>query len=244
MATKDQLDPASPIGQVVTQLDAVIHPRRRSDGLRVFAQMYREVTELVGIRLAARRFANAGFVERLDVIFAELFLDVPRAMAGRRPVEKAWEPLVERRHERLFPVQFALAGMNAHINHDLAVALVRTCRELEITPTTPGIRNDYDQVNAILAERVRPIRQAFLDETVVRYGEPLSPLADIVGNFSIEKAREAAWISAQTLWAVRDIPIVRDRARETLSRTIGLVSRQLLVSFDPLGQLTVRPESP
>jgi hypothetical protein len=223
---------------VVGRLDGVIRPLPRSDGIRVFAEMYRDVTELVGARLAEGRFANDEFVETLDVIFAELFLDVPQALASRSPVEKAWQPLVERRGEPLFPVQFALAGMNAHINHDLAVAVVHTCGRLGLTPDTRGLRADYDQVNAILAERVRPIRQAFLDEIVVRYGSSLSPLADIIGNFSIEKAREAAWISAETLWAVRGIPLVRDHARATLSRTIGLVSRQLLVPFDPLGQLS------
>ena len=36
---------------------------------------------------------------------------------------QAWAPLVERRATRgVLPIQFALAGMNAHINHDLALA--------------------------------------------------------------------------------------------------------------------------
>ena len=32
------------------------------------------------------------------------------------------------------PVQFALAGMNAHINHDLPLAVVSTCSALATAP--------------------------------------------------------------------------------------------------------------
>lgn len=231
------LDPRSPIGLVVAELDDVISSRGPHDGVRVFAAMYREVTELIGVRLAEGRFADAAFAERLDVVFAGLFLDVPRAIARRRPVEKAWDPLVERCAVRLFPVQFALAGMNAHINHDLALAVVATCHDLGTTPDAPGLRDDYETVNDILAERVRPIRQSFLDQAVVQHGAPLSPLADLVGNFSLDKARDAAWVSAQTMWALRHVPFARDAAQMALSRTVGLVSRHLLVDFDPLEQL-------
>lgn len=238
MAGTTPLDPHSPIGQVVAELDDVISSRNSNDGIRVFAAMYRDVTELIGIHLAEGRFADAAFVERLDVVFAGLFLDVPRAMSRRRSVEKAWEPLVEKCATRLFPVQFALAGMNAHINHDLALAVVTTCRDLGTTPDAAGLWEDYDAVNTVLAERVRSVRQSFLDEAVVEHGAALSPLADLIGNFSVEKARDAAWVSAQTLWALRHVPFVRDAAQATLSRTVGLVSRHLLVHFDPGQQLS------
>lgn len=236
MAGTTPLDPLS-IGRVVAELDDVVSSRSPQDGIGVFAAVYRDVTELIGVRLAEGRFTDATFVERLDVVFADLFLDVPRSVAGDRPVEKAWEPLVERCGERLFPVQFALAGMNAHINHDLALAVVATCLELDTTPDAAGLREDYEAVNAVLAERVRSVRQSFLDEVVVQHGAALSPLADLIGNFSVDMARDAAWVSAQTLWALRHVPFVRDAARLTLSRTVGLVSRHLLVRFDPWGQL-------
>jgi len=38
------------------------------------------------------------------------------------------------------PIQFALAGMNAHINHDLPVAIVSTCTELASSPAAGTVR--------------------------------------------------------------------------------------------------------
>ncbi|MGU3647065.1 DUF5995 family protein [Microbacterium sp. C23T] len=237
MTTPTNVDRSSPIGKVVLELDGVRAPLPQTDGIRVFADVYREVTALVGRRVVDDTFADPDFIEHLDVIFANLFLDVPRDIAAGRDVSKAWAPLVERRSKRLFPLQFALAGMNAHINHDLAVAVVHTCRKLKRSPDSGSIHADFVKINKVLAERVRPIRQKFLDEDVVKYGAPLSPLADLVTNFSMEKARDAAWASTLALWAVRDIPVVNQLTRDSLSRTVGLVSRQLLTQFDPLDQI-------
>lgn len=237
MASPVPVDRSTPIGKVVVKLDRVLTPLRRTDGIRVFAEVYRGVTALVGVRVADGTFRDPEFIEELDVIFAELFLDVPRDIVSGRDVSKAWAPLVERRTERLFPLQFALAGMNAHINHDLAVAVVRTCSKFGREPGSGSIRDDFVQINEVLAERVRPVRQQFLDEVVVTYGAALTPLADLVTNFSMEKARDAAWASALALWAVRDVPFVYDLAQSSLASTVGLVGRQLLTRFDPLGQL-------
>ncbi len=128
MPATRRLDPASAIGRVVTDLDAVIRRRRRTDGIRVFAQMYRELTESVGIRRAENRFDNGEFVETLDVVFAELFLDVPRAMSRRQTAEKAWEPLVERRSAKLFPVQLGRATARGRVSHDRGAGRARDPR--------------------------------------------------------------------------------------------------------------------
>ena len=49
-----------------------------------------------------------------------------------------------------------------------------------------------------------------------------------MSNFSIDKARDAAWVSGLSLWHLRGIPFVGDAVRDSLARTVGLVSRQLL----------------
>ncbi|RHA42694.1 DUF5995 family protein [Cellulomonas rhizosphaerae] len=219
------------VGQVVASMDQVRAGWSRDDGLGVFLDVYRRVTALVALRVTDATFGDPAFVEDLDVRFAGLFLEVPRDVAARRPVNRAWAPLVERRAVRgILPVQFALAGMNAHINHDLALAVVSTCEARGVHPTSPGIHADFERVNDVLAEVVRPIRRSFLDQHVVRAGAPLSPVADLVSNFSIDKARDAAWASALTLWAVRDMGFVADAARDALARTVGLVGRQLLIA--------------
>jgi len=222
---------SSAIGQVVATMDQVRTGWAPDDGLGVFLDVYRRVTALVALRVVDTTFRDPAFVEDLDVRFAGLFLDVPRDLAARRKVNRAWAPLVERRAVHgILPIQFALAGMNAHINHDLALAVVATCKARGVHPTSAGIHADFERVNGVLAEVVRPIRQSFLDQHVVRAGAPLSPVADLVSNFSIDKARDAAWASALTLWAVRDMGFVADAARDALARTVGLVGRQLLIA--------------
>lgn len=218
------------IGRVVARMDQVRAGMPRKDGLGVFLDVYRRVTERVGQRVMDGTFQDPAFTEELDVRFAELFLDVPEDLAGHRKVSRAWAPLVERRAvPGILPIQFALAGMNAHINHDLALAVVATCTARGVEPDDGSIRADFEKVNVVLAEVVRPIRRAFLDEAVVKYGSAASPVADMVSNFSIDKARDAAWVSALTLWHLRDIDFLERAARDTLARTVGLVSRQLLV---------------
>ena len=239
-AALTHVDPTTPIGRVVRDLDGVRRPLDADDGIAVFVDVYREVTALVAQRVADGTFDDPDFIEVLDVVFAGYFLAVPKALAAEKPVSKAWEPLVERRAVRLFPLQFALAGMNAHINHDLALAVVKVCAKKDRDPASGSIRADFVRINDVLGELVRPIRRSFLEETVVQHGAALSPLADLLTNFSMEKARDAAWASALTLWTVRDVPFVRDITRQTLASTVGLVSRQLLTPFDPLGQLPRR----
>jgi hypothetical protein len=218
------------IGRVVAQMDTLRAGMPHTDGIGVFLDVYRRVTALVALRVTDGTFQDPAFTEDLDVRFAELFLDVPADVVARRPVSQAWAPLVERRAVRgILPIQFALAGMNAHINHDLALAVVATCTARGVGPDHGSIHRDFEEVNAVLAEIVRPIRDSFLDRAIIEHGAAVAPLADLVSNFSIDKARDAAWVSALTLWHLRDIPMLSHAARDTLARTVGLVSRQLLV---------------
>jgi hypothetical protein len=66
-----------------------------------------------------------------DVTWATLYLAVAGTAGNPAAVRLASRPLAERRATAgIEPVQFALAGMNAHINHDLPLALVSTCTAL------------------------------------------------------------------------------------------------------------------
>ena len=65
----------------------------------------------------------------LDVRFAELWLTAHDAAAAGSKVPSAWAPLFEERSTPgILDIQYALAGMNAHIEHDLPLAVVATCR--------------------------------------------------------------------------------------------------------------------
>ena len=48
------------------------------------------------------------------------------------------------------PVQYAIAGMNSHIEHDLPIAVVDTCRARGLEPD--DLHQDYEAVNDVLAQ--------------------------------------------------------------------------------------------
>ena len=199
------------------------------DGLWQFNRMYLQVTELVAARLQEGYFRNEAFMTRLDIVFAHLYLDTRRADAEARPIAPCWQPLFASRAQPLAPIQFALAGMNAHINHDLPVAVVSTCGQLGLSPSSPGVHADYAKVTGLLAEVHEQVRQSFLNGIELSVDHELSPLLTLVGSWSIGRAREAAWVNSEVLWHLRRSPVLEAEFRTNLSRTVGLASRTLLV---------------
>ena len=65
------------------------------DGVACFNGMYLRVTEAVRDELP--NFENPEFVERLDVLFAEFYLQAYEAAAAEAWISEAWEPLFARR---------------------------------------------------------------------------------------------------------------------------------------------------
>ena len=153
------------VSEVIAPLRAVETSSSPSDGVVCFARLYREVTQGVNAELAQQAFANAVFLERLDVGFAGLFFSALEAFE-HDPVSapSAWTPLFTQRSRRgIAPLQFALAGMNAHINRDLPVALVTTCEDLhlDLREGSPE-HGDFERVNLLLAQVEARIKRSYL----------------------------------------------------------------------------------
>jgi hypothetical protein len=199
------------------------------DGVRQFNRMYLQVTELVGQRLGEGYFRDAELMERLDVVFAHLYLDTVRADREGRVLPQCWEPVFASRTAPLAPIQFAVAGMNAHINHDLPVAVLTACEQLGRNPRSRGVREDYDKVSLLLAEVHEEVRRSFVRSVVPEVERELSPLMTLVGSWSVARARDAAWVNSEVLWALRASPELREEFRVNLCRTVGMAGRTLLV---------------
>ena len=137
-----------------------------TDGVSVFNTVYLSVTERIGRLLdEGRTFDDGPAMVDLDTHFAGLWLTAYRAADSGPSLSKAWAPLFAGRHRHgLLPIQFALAGMNTHIEHDLALAVVRTCEARGSTPDDPAVLADFYRVNEVLAEGEAEIRRSFLDE--------------------------------------------------------------------------------
>ena len=174
------------------------------DGVACFNGMYLQVTEAVRDELPA--FESPAFVERLDVLFAEFYFQAYQAAAAQAWVSKAWAPLFDRRDERgILALQFAIAGMNAHINNDLAHALVLTWSELDLEPErdSPEFR-DYLKVNAILEAVEADIKGPLADDLIATVDTLLGTTDDFLALWSIRRAREEAWKRARIMRGMPD----------------------------------------
>ena len=219
------------VDDVVARLRAIEEALPERDGVRAFTALYRAVTEAVDERVRPGTFADARFTRWLDVVFANLYFRALRAhVLGPKRPPRAWAALFEARARRgVAPVQFALAGMNAHINRDLPLALVETCRALDVVPTRNCPQHaDFRAIDPLLAETEARVRADFATGLVGWADEALGELDSVVAMWNVRRARAAAWVNAETLWAVRDVPFAGARFVVTLDRLVGLASRGLL----------------
>ena len=215
------------IAQVIEEMRLLDVAMPAEDGVADFHRMYLHVTELVGAAAAARSFQDAAFMERLDCVFAGLYLDAYRASDQSR--NNAWQPLFALRAQPgTAGLQYALAGMNAHINFDLGLALVRTCRQLGRTLDSPGVRADFLAINAILADAVQEVRESYLAGAALEADRAAAPVLNVVGGWSIEAARDAAWLSATVQWALQGRKDAYASYLDSRASFVGLVTRQLL----------------
>jgi uncharacterized protein DUF5995 len=224
-----------PIAAVVARLHAIADQLAAADGVARFNQLYLEETVAVDTATSTSGFEDPEFIRALDVMFAGLYFAAVDAAAGGKPPMRCWAPLFEARADpRIAPIQFALAGMNAHINHDLALALVSSCqaRSLELSRDSPQYR-DYLKINDTIAATEARVKQEFLTGMVLVADEILGHIDDVIAIWSITEARSAAWTAAETLWALRDLPDLTAAFEDTLDGTIGFASRGLLVPTLP-----------
>jgi hypothetical protein len=227
---------------VLAQLRDIEESAPRSDGVVCFARLYRQVTEDVNAELERQGFEDGRFMERLDVVFAGLFFAALDAYEhGGRTVPSAWQPLFSDRSRRgVAPLQFALAGMNAHINRDLPVALVTTCQDLglDFFDATPE-HADFERVDVLLRQVEQRIKRLYLTGWVRALDHllhRLHRLDDVVAMWDVSRARDAAWTNGRTMWGLRGLPDLGAEFLETLDRMVGLASRGLLLPADSLIQ--------
>ncbi|MFE0801636.1 DUF5995 family protein [Streptomyces sp. NPDC058812] len=213
------------VDTVLSRMRALDTTLPARDGVAVFNRVYLTVTEAVDRHIDTGRFTDARAATALDVRFAERYLAALDALEdGRRP-PACWRPLFQfRRHPGVRPLQFALAGINAHIGHDLALAVVDTCRTLGCEPV--DLEDEFDRVGDLLVSLEERIRDELMPgPDLLQIADPLTHL---LGSWSLERARDAAWVAARALWALRRLPDVAGEFTERLDSAVGFAGRMLL----------------
>jgi hypothetical protein len=136
----------------------------------------------------------------------------------------------QRANKGIEPIQFALAGMNAHINHDLPLAVVSTCTALNTSPDVGAHFADYQKVDQLLDAAEQSIRQTFESAPELAVDHHLSAVNNLIADWTINSARDLAWNNCLLLWAVRDDPMARGLLAGSLAASAAMASRLLLVT--------------
>jgi hypothetical protein len=221
----------STIPEVVARMEAIDAALPRKDGVAIFNRLYLQVTLAVDAASVGTAFENEPFVDRLDVVFARLYFEAEATIDSGASCPIAWRPLVETRSQPREPIQFALAGMTAHINHDLPIAVVTTCEELGLAPDDDSaVHRDYQRVDGLLATVENEVAGWF-DTGLIADIEDVTPKAtdEALAMWSLAAARDVAWDHAKLLWGLRHAGILRDAYLNALARTTELASRGMLV---------------
>ena len=206
-------------------------PRGPDDGLacvnHLFLEVVREVLDGLGTR---DRFRDPEFLSRLTVEFARRYFAAVRADAEGREPARSWRVLIDRRSDlSVGPMEFALAGANAHVNFDLAIAVVQACTVLGRTFPGPTEHADEQEIIAIFARRMCGLRDDFehwlargLDGTVV------DRIRDDAGSLAVVLSRDSAWRRSESLWALRYRPAEFDEECAAIDWRVSMVGRGIL----------------
>ena len=126
-----------------------------------------------------------------------------------------WRPIV---------LQQLLMGMNAHINLDLGIAAAETVSPDQL----PSLKSDFQKINEVLARLVSGVQDE-LAEIWPLLGLTnyfLGSVEKVVINFSMEKARDAAWSFAEALSPLTGGP--RRQAIEEKDKMIAVFSSVIM----------------
>ena len=187
------------IDDVIARLGQIVEDSlARGSRLGYFPAMYQQVTAKVKAGIAGGRFEDGPRMERLDVVFAQRYLDAYDDARASRPVTGSWR-LAFASAERgdLIALQHLLLGMNAHIGLDLGVAAA------QVAPgdALPGLRRDFDEINLVLLEMLGGVqKQLGSVSPSLRLLDALSGRSDAeVAAFGLVTARNLAWNNAVAL---------------------------------------------
>ena len=222
---------AKSVTDVLQQMKTIESVCDDGDGLKWFNLLYLQVTQAVAAQISSGGITDAAWLAELDVQFARLYFGALQASLAEQPVPGCWEVLWEQRNRTAIArIQFALAGINAHINHDLPQAIVTTCEVTVTEPEHGGTHyNDYTSLNATLDGLIESAKQT-LHVRLLGDALPLiSHLDETIAAWSVSAARETAWRNAELLWHLRDLPDLSSTFMESLDGLTALAGQALLV---------------
>jgi Family of unknown function (DUF5995) len=170
-----------------------------------FLGTYLRTTQAVGAAVDTGSFEDPEWVERWDVVFAELYLDAHDADAAgdTAKVPRPWR-LAFGAPPDLPALRQVLLGINAHVNYDLPQAMLAVISPDDFNdPILIGRRRrDHERIDTVLAGRVKAEEKGGRAEQT-RLDRLLAPLNRISSKRFLKEARQKVWHNVEELHAAR-----------------------------------------
>ena len=216
------------IADVIARMQAIDALLPANDGLKWFNRLYLMVTQQVDLHPPGGAWQNPAWLTHLDVVFAGFYFGAVAAFLGGQSAPSAWKALFEARYRTgIDRIQFALAGMNAHINHDLALALLATDADLNVIPAqgSPEFA-DYESVNELLNTVMPSALNMLATDTLGVLAQDTGKIGRLLAFWDICHARDLAWDFANHLRSLGGP--VRDAALTAQDELTGVIGRAIL----------------
>jgi len=220
---------ATTIPDVIDILEKMDDALPNTDGLKWFVKLYIMVSTGVNDDPASGSFLDPEWMSRLDVVFANIYFSSLAAYLRGSAIPRSWQALFEARGRTdIDRIQFALAGMNAHINHDLALALLQTNQEHQINPNTLSPQHqDFESVNTIIEAALPGALRVLATDILGELAQDTGKIGKLLAIWNVSAARDLAWDFEDHLRNLKSAE--RQIALALQDKTTGALVRSLLL---------------
>jgi hypothetical protein len=181
------------INEVIDHLDKIVKSAiNERNRIGYFAALYLRVTIEVRDKINEGFFENSQLIEKLDVIFANRFLEAYYRNKDHQSVTASWQVSFHSTNSwHPLVIQHLFLGMNAHIGLDLGIAAASVCRGESIEK----LYGDFVKINSILSFMVNKVQDNLASIwPILKLIDWLAGrLDEEIAKFSIEIARDAVW---------------------------------------------------
>lgn len=206
-------------------------PSPKQHRVAAFNSLYYTITDRIASALHGPKVTDPEFLERLDVEFAKRYFVALKLWGDDEDTmtPDAWEVLFRRgADERVSLLAAAMLGVNAHINLDLAMALIATWRQLD---TGPGdeIHPDYLLINRIFYEEIPGLRRRYSTPWQLDLDTLCGKLDDWSQDLLVFGTRAMAWERAERVWPLRHDAEDFAHAQLVMDRTTALLGETIIL---------------
>ena len=223
------------IDAVIAALNAIIQQcKNENNPLGYFAALYQQVSIKVREGIANNYFDDGPRMEKLDVIFANRYLDAFDAYHKNTSLSLLWNKASEQsKNYRPIVLQHLLLGIHAHISLDLGVAAA------EISGNDlPALKNNFDKINALLSLLVNKVQDdlAKIWPSLKIILQKTKNVKNFFIDFSMQLSRDGAWefaesIAGKTAPELEQLILLRDQKvvnKFTIITSPGFIASVLL----------------